>query len=264
MLAGRFRGFFINPNNIGVLAAVAGGIVLARYLRDMSLKNIFALVIIGTNLILAGSRTALLGISAVLILLLVRFMVTKPAYGILLLIMIGTASLAFAQTDFFAERVLREASLSDASNRTYFWALAKAYISNRWLLGHGFGTDMIIHEHYGVHLRDLQLRGAGVMSSYYGLAVQIGVPLTLVFFGTLWGYILYILTLRAQNFWSYSYAAVLAGGLVLSAFEPVLFSAGNVFSFFYWIVFMLLVRREVYSGRGIPLGVNGEVISVRL
>lgn len=261
MLNGRFRGFFINPNNIGILASLVGGLVLVRWIRRMTWRNFFDLAIVMTNLILAGSRAALLGVALVLVLSLGRTLLAKPLQGVVFIAALVAGGVWFTQADFFTERILREDTLADASNRVYFWALAKDYIANRWLLGHGFGTDIIIHDHYGVVLRDQGLRGAGVMSSYYGLAIQLGVPLTVFFFGAVWGYILFVIFAKVQDFWRFSYAAVLAGGLIIAIFEPVLFSAGNAFSFLFTVVFMLLVRREAYRRRGVPLGENGEILS---
>lgn len=260
MLNGRFRGFFINPNNIGILVSIAGGVVLVRWIRHMNWANSIALAIVATNLILAGSRTALLALALVLVLSLARTLLAKPLHGVLFITALIVGGLWFSQTEFFVQRILREDTLTDASNRVFFWALAKDYIANHWMLGHGFGTDIIIHDHYGVVLRDQGLRGAGVMSSYYGLAIQIGVPMAVLFFTVVWGYILFVIFTRVQDFWRFSYAAILAGGMIVAVFEPVLFSAGNAFSFVFLVVFMLLVRRETYRRRGVPLGEYGEIL----
>ncbi|WP_157617048.1 O-antigen ligase family protein [Thioclava pacifica] len=259
MLVGRFRGFFLNPNNIGILAAVAGGLSLVRWLDRMTWKNFLAVAIVMSNLVLAGSRASMLSIGLVTFFYIGRSLLASRARGTLFGFLLAAGGLWFFQTDFFVTRILRAYSLADASNRIYFWSLAKNYIAHRWWLGHGFGTDIIIHDYYGVVLSDLGLRGAGVMSSYYGLGVQIGIPLTVTFFALVWGYVLGALFIRFQYAKSYVYAAIVAGGLVVAIFEPVLFSAGNAFSFLFVVVFMLLVRRETYRRRGISLGPHGEL-----
>jgi hypothetical protein len=263
LLAGRFNGFFENPNNIGILTAIAGSILLVRWLARRRWIDLFALAIVMTNLILAGSRSALLAIAVVLALHIGRAVITTPLRGVLLLATIASSFLYLMQNAFFAERILRVESLSTGSNRLYFWDLAKTYIANRPMLGHGFGTDAIIHDHYGVILRELGLRGSGVMSSYYGAAVQVGIPVSMMIFVLLWGYVFYALTIKRRDFWSFHYAAIMAAGLIVSAFEPILFSAGNAFSFIFYGVFMLLLRRLTYLRRMIPTGPHGEFILIQ-
>lgn len=258
--AGRFNGFFENPNNIGILAAIAGSIALTRWLERRRWIDLLTLAIVMTNLILAGSRSAIFAISFVLVLHIGRALITTPQRAFLLVVTLASSLVFLTQSAFFADRILRTESIVTGSNRIYFWDLAKTYIANRPMLGHGFGADIIIHDHYGVILRELGLRGAGVMSSYYGAAVQVGIPLSVLIFVLLWGYVLYALILKRRDFWSFHFAAIMAAGLIVSIFEPVLFSAGNAFSFIFYVVFMLLVRRLTYLKRKIPTGRHGEFI----
>lgn len=257
--AGRFQGFFLNPNNIGVLSVVSAGIAYTLWLRQRRIADLVALVIILVNLVLASSRSGLIVLVLIIGLSALRGLARRPIHGLLGLVVIFGSVYVFSQTSFFQERILREDTLIDASNRVYFWALAKDYIANRPFLGHGFGADIIIHEHYGIVLRDIGLRGAGVMSSYYGLAVQLGVPFTLLFFVLIWGYTLNTLVRRMRDYWIFHYGAIIAAGLFLGISEPLLFSAGNIFSFFYWIVFMLMYRRLTYLRRGIAIWEYGEL-----
>lgn len=257
--AGRFRGFFVNPNNIGILSIVSAGITLVLWLRQRRAVDLFALSIILANLMMASSRSGLLVFALIVLLSLLRTFAKTPIHGMVGLAVVFGSGYAFAQTSFFENQILRIDTLWDASNRIYFWALAKEYIASRPVFGHGFGTDITVHDHYDVVLGDIGLRGSGVMSSYYGLAIQMGIPFALFFFAVFWIYVLAVMARRMSDFWIFHYAAIIAAGLVQGVTEPILFSAGNIFSFFYWIVFMLMYRRLTYQRRGIRLGSYGEL-----
>lgn len=250
-LAGRFRGIFVNPNNLGIILGLAVPLALSQWLQYR--QRLF-LVISGVfclTLVLCGSRSAMLGIGFASVSILVSIFAKRSVQAIVIATAATIGLSLFVQTDFFATHILREGSLTTASNRTYFWDLAKTYIAERPDFGHGFGTDAVIHDYYGVVLSDLSLRGYGVMSSYYGLAVQIGWPLTVCFFGLLWGFVSVYFVKYWKNQQLVSLLATMASGLILCIFEPVIYSAGNAFSFLFWTVFMLAVRRQTYQKRGL-------------
>lgn len=249
MIAGRFNGFFENPNNIGILAVLAGSFALLRWLERSNKVNFFLMIVIFSNLILAGTRSALLGICLVIFLYISRSLIAKPLKAFIFFFSVSAFAFYLTQTSFFYDHILRVDSLTTGSQRTLFWDLAKGYISNRPIFGHGFGTDIIIHDFYGVSLSDEALRGAGVMSSYYGAAIQIGIPLAIIFFSLFVMFLLYTMLLRGRDFWAFHYAAILAAGLALAIFEPVLFSAGNAFSFLFYTFLMLLTRRLIRRKR---------------
>ena len=141
--------------------------------------------------------------------------------------------------------------MRQASNRTFFWDLGRGYIEKRPDFGHGFGTDVLIHDYYGIALVDLGLRGAGVMSSYYGLAVQIGQPFAYCFFGAIWGFVSHSFIKYWRDYEIASLVGTITSGLVLCFFENVIYSAGNNFCFLFWIIFMLAVRRILYRKMGL-------------
>ncbi|NEO79664.1 MAG: O-antigen ligase family protein [Moorea sp. SIO4G3] len=246
-LAGRFRGFFHNPNNIGLILGLAIPLAAAQWLRTRERLFVAIVIIFSLNLVACGSRSPMLGIAVAMVAILISLLAKRPnqAIAISLLAMSGLAF--FIQTDFFTENIVRESTLTTASNRTYFWDLAKTYIAHRPDFGHGFGTETLIHEHYGIVLTDLQLRGHGVMSSYYGLAVQIGWPFTYCFFGLLWAFVVYCCVKYWRNYELVTLVASLASGLIICIFEPAIYSAGNIFSFLFWMILMLAVRRKCYQ-----------------
>lgn len=251
MLAGRFRGLFINPNNIGIIMGLGLPLAVVHWLRNRQRVHLIITIIFAMNLLASGSRSAMLGVAVAIVAIFTSLTAQRPRQAIFVALVGIIGIVAFSQTDFFVEQVVREGSLATGSNRTYFWELARGYIANRPDFGHGFGTDVLIHQYYDVSLSDLRLRGAAVMSSYYGLAVQMGWPMTIAFFGLLWSFIIYNLVRHWRDYVLVGFVATLASGLIISIFEPVIYSAGNAFSFLFWMIFMLVVRRLRYQKREI-------------
>jgi O-antigen ligase len=240
---GRFQGFFANPNGVGSLS----GLCLAPiYFFCLTGKSSFwrgMFVMTLTSLLLSGSRGPL--IASLLAILLIslphlrRRFSTLAAVGGSFVLFLGF----FATTGFFKENIVRIDTLTNLSNRDMFWELGRSYIANRPWVGFGFGTDGLIHQYHGISLFSLKLRGYGVMSSYLGLAVQIGVPCTLFFYGYLiFGVIASVYKYRADSTLMV-YAACTASGLLICIGESVLYSAGNSFSFLFWCFPMLLAER---------------------
>lgn len=250
-LAGRFRGIFENPNNIGLILGLALPLVAAQWLHTRQSLCLAILTIFSLNLIACGSRSPMLGIAIAMVAILISLVAKRPTQAIVMSLLALCGLAFFIQTDLFADNILRENSLTTASNRTYFWELANRYIAHRPDFGHGFGTDALIHQHYGVVLKNLNLRGYGVMSSYYGLAVQIGWPFTYCFFGLLWGFVVYSCVKYWRNYELVTLVASLSCGLIICIFESAIYSAGNIFSFFFWMILMLAIRRICYQKWGL-------------
>ena len=247
VLAARFHGFFENPNNIGLIVVLAVPLSFSKMLRSKSWWDRGLWMIFVINMLVCGSRTALVAsVVAMGVIVGVRFIHNVRAVigiGVVLIV----AAVALSQSDFFKERVLREGSIETMSNRTLFWDLARErYIPQRPRLGHGFGSDRDIHDHYGVVLKDLKLRGYGVMSSYFGLAVAMGIPFAVIFFMVMWAIPLRNLLLYYRDGRLVLYSAVVIAGLLVSVTESSIYSAGNPFAYLFWTVVMLMVRRFIY------------------
>jgi hypothetical protein len=97
------------------------------------------------------------------------------------------------------------------------------------------------------------------MSSYYGLVVQMGWFFAVLFFLSLWVLVVRSTLFSLKNFELVALGATIASGLILSAFESVVYSAGNAFSFLFWVCVMLASRRLAYASRGIRLDRNGAL-----
>jgi hypothetical protein len=118
------------------------------------------------------------------------------------------------------------------------------FISNHPFIGHGFGTEPIVYGYYGIDPDSFGLRGTLAFSAYIGLAVQVGLPLTVLFFTPLY-YLIYR-TARVPavpRYGLHAFNAVLIAGVTVAVFEGFIYSMGNAQSFPFWVVVMLLIRR---------------------
>ena len=140
-LVGRFRGFFNNPNNIGLTLSLIIPLAISQWLYTRQRKNLFILGILIFNLMACGSRSSMLGVASATIIILISLFTKRPSQVITAVVIATVGLVFFIQTDFFVEQVLRDSSLQTASNRTYFWELAQEYIAERPDFGHGFGTE---------------------------------------------------------------------------------------------------------------------------
>jgi O-antigen ligase len=240
---GRFQGFFANPNGVGSMSGLCLAPLYYFCLTGRSLFWRAMFVMTLASLLLAGSRGPLIAsLFAIIIISLPhvrRRFLTLVAVGGSFILFLGF----LATTEFFKDNVVRLDTLSNLSNRDAFWELGRSYISDRPWAGFGFGSDALIHQYHGVDLFEMKLRGYGVMSSYLGLAVQIGVPCTLFFYGYLIVGLITSVFKYHSDFTLMVYAACTTSGLLIGIGESVLYSAGNSFSFLFWCFPMLLVER---------------------
>ncbi len=241
-LSSRFQGFFVNPNNIGIITCLALPLAFGKYLLTRQRIDALVVLIISLNLIAAGSRSAMLGVMFAIIAIIISFIVIRPSRAILFAVMGVIVILLFTRTAYFEDQILREQTLENASNRTLFWDIAKIHIQKRPYLGHGFGSDAVFHAYYGIDLKKLGLRGYGAMSSYYGLAVAMGWPVTILFYFLLVSFIIGSMVIYWKDYYLMTLLGVLASGVIVSIFESVIYSAGNAFSFLFWVCLMLSVR----------------------
>ena len=256
----RFQGFFDNPNNIGLICAISLPLVFAELLRKRGRWQWAQFAVFFLSLLACGSRTGL--VSSIVGMLLIgglsMFRGNRMAigFGIGLAALVGVVF----STNFLDETVVRTGTLETLSNRTEFWQMAlRDYIPTRPWLGHGFGTDALIHQYYGVTLADLQLRGYGVMSSYYGMAVAVGIPATALFYLALAGSLVRPLTKYRRDFRLMALCGLLIAGLLVGITESAIYSVGNCFAYLYWMGISLMVRRTVYRTKKVPMMANGAL-----
>lgn len=244
LVTARFQGVFTNPNNIGDITAICAPLAFGKLVVQRRWRDWAVLAIIGASMTACGNRTALLTTLLAGALMITFGVIRRRQIAIIMSGAMVVFLAVFSQTTYFKENVLRADTLENMSSRTRFWDLAKEqYIPQHPGLGHGFGTDALINKYYGNDLEELQLRGYGVSSSYYGLAVQVGIPATVIFFGLLWG-VAGLGLARFPNDWRVvMYGATVVAGLMVSITESIIYSAGNSAAFLFWAVVMLFLRR---------------------
>ncbi len=242
ILVSRFQGMFQNPNNIGIITCLTIPIAVSQWLKNRRRLDADIVGVLAINLLAAGSRSALLGVVIAIVVITISLTTVRPSRAVFFGLIGIIALTFFTKTTYFEEQILREQSLENASNRTFFWDIAKIHIKKRPYTGHGFGTDGVFHSYYGIDLKRLGLRGYGAMSSYYGLAVAMGWPVTIAFYTVLVGFIIGSMLVYWKDYYLITLLGTLASGVVVSIFEPVIYSAGNAFSFLFWACLMLSVR----------------------
>ncbi|MEH6604204.1 MAG: O-antigen ligase family protein [Pseudomonadales bacterium] len=243
-LGGRFRGYFENPNNIGLICSLCVPLCFFRYLTWRRKKDFFLLVIFMVSMAAAGTRSALGAAGIAVMFMLISHFVHRPARAFYVAFVSCAALFSFFQTEFFVRNVLREETLSTRSDRSFFWELAEKYVEVRPLFGHGFGVEKYIHAEYGINLDFIFLRGYGVMSSYYGAEIELGWPMAYLMFFLLIMFSVWMVVLGFRNLFLMSLGGTILGGLFLCIFESALFAAGGIFSFMFWLVVMLAVRER--------------------
>lgn len=238
--AGRFRGIMENPNTFGILTAILLPLALARALEKRSAYTYgLVLLMIGT-LILSGSRGGVLAAMTGSL-----YIIWKgrggDRFGIGVVIALTGGLALYSLGGALEDVLLRRQTLETGSGRIVHWELMLGYVSQHPLLGHGFGTEDVVYSYYGVVP---EARGNRAFNAYIGLAVQVGVPLTVLFFAPLF-YLVYR-TARippCYNYGVHAFNAVLISGLLVAVVEGYLYAMGNSQSFPFWIAIMLLLRR---------------------
>lgn len=245
-LVGRFRGLLENPNTVAILSGLFIPLLFFRFLQRTCFLNFLFLIATCLGLILSGGRAGLLAAIVGVGLVLWK----RSSFLRSILVALGISLIALFELmhpgvilEFAQGQIYRGDADNLLSNRQVAWDLANYYIAQRPVLGHGFGTDGLLHQYYR---SQVSVRIHGVASAYYGMAVQFGVYLTVIFFAGLWLFALRALIAGMRdNPLIVVYSAIMIGGLMICFTEPWIYSAGNAYSWFYWTIIMLLVRRIV-------------------
>ncbi len=137
----------------------------------------------------------------------------------------------------------RSLEFNTASGRTVVWKLGLDYLKQRPWLGFGFGTEELVLNEQGFDATYSAFFGSYFHNSYLGLALQVGLIGSVLFFFPLaaltWS------EWRSREVFSharlrFALRATLLTGLVVSCLESWVYSMGNAFAFFYWTSIMLL------------------------
>ncbi|MBK6540786.1 MAG: O-antigen ligase family protein [Flavobacteriales bacterium] len=186
---GRFRGFFGNPNGLGIFTFLVFMLFviinsLKRDLLPFRTKMIFY-AIVGGFLIACGSRTSLT--ATLMFLLFSRFFSLSPFIGVIMFIVfLGVVEAVSSNLTaiVFAlglQHYMRVETLEDGSGRYIAWAFAWGKIQDYFMFGGGFGNDEFIMRKNYAYLRTLGHHG-GVHNSYLTMWFNVGIIGLLIFF----------------------------------------------------------------------------------
>lgn len=237
-LGGRFRGFFSNPNSLGLTIMMIFPHMLSGYFENSDNKSNrrFYLVILSFMayfVIISGSRTAFFGIGVSLAL---RIIITSSyrRFSRGIVVVFTVISIVLLVYLVFSGELFGKEGLS---GRIYYWQESISQIAKAPILGIGFG-------HYD---RSLELvsdyRHVQAFSSYLVLAIDLGL-LGLLLFLTLvvkqlWTYVMIIRRIASQESrkmsLSIAFFSMFLCGLAAGITESYMFSAGNIICLFFTI-----------------------------
>ena len=254
---GRLNGLLENPNSLGLFISVLFPLVTYRVLSKPNRYNILLLAAVILSLVLCASRTAFLSLAASGAYLLAKRGAVRSAIAGLsvcvLLVWAGPHFMAHLQAEQDEMASLRQrlqGGIGTGSGRLEAWSAATALIEDHLWLGHGFGTEDKAFE----NITFTEHEGAHVHNGFLGLTYQLGLVGSAIFF-------LPLLMLLAASVVenrgipfgpAQALEAVLIGGFVTSFFESWIYSAGNSFTFPFWICVMLLCRHRSTALEPLP------------
>jgi exopolysaccharide production protein ExoQ len=235
----RFRGWTINPNNLGALCAFAAPVAAAEAMTSVGRRRLLALLLLGAAgvaLFLTGSRSsslaALLALAAVLrISQVARSLVFTGA----MLASLILAPLAFRSV--VDSELFNTAERQGGSGRNEVWPVAIDEIQKRPITGAGYATTeaRFRDQEFG---RFESFFGGQFHNSYLETAVELGVVGGLLMLGAglfaLWHL---VRPIPPENAWA---AGMAVSGAVIGIFETGLLTPGSVMMFPFWLAMGVL------------------------
>jgi hypothetical protein len=248
-LGARFRGILENPNALGQLSALISPLILARGLRTKNFSTYLFLALTVITLMLTGNRS---GIGAAAVASgYVLWKAENVDRRIALTFLLGAIGLGlYGLRGEISSILVRADTLDTASRRVAMWDLFSEYIQNRPLIGHGWGTEDLLHGFYGTNVEALYLRQNLAASSYIGITAQVGLIGAAAFFlPLLWLAGHTALAWQGTSLWLHALNAVLLVGLIVAVTQSWMSSMGHAKALTFWVPVMLLIRRRVTARR---------------
>lgn len=191
-LVGRYRGFFGNPNGLGIFLVVSftcAYLLWVTYKDDVKFGKLpyLFLLFFGLSLIYSGSRTALFSVVIFFIFLRLRYFTNFATIAGFLVLILGYEYFFMRLPEIITALgvgdYLRIETLKEGSGRNVAWAFAWDQIQNVFYAGGGFGyTEHVFYRH-GIELSRLGHQG-NAHSSYLTLWLDTGlIGIVLYVFG---------------------------------------------------------------------------------
>lgn len=188
-VGGRFRGYFGNPNGLGIFSFLFFMLYsTVVHLKKDLFPRVIKLAIYGIILyflIKSGSRTSL--VATMIFFFFSRFFSISPFIGfmVFLIFLAGveliSSNIATIVAYFGLQKYFRVETLSDGSGRYFAWQFAWEKIQDFFLFGGGFGNDEYIMRQHYPYLRSQGHHG-GVHNSYLTMWFNVGFIGVLIYF----------------------------------------------------------------------------------
>jgi len=253
----RFRGFYDNPNTLGMICFVAMPILLYKYkTTNKRWLKLFNLIFIITAIVLptiAASRASLLGIAIVLAVYFYFYYRRLFYIGTVLTLV----SVFFVLVSPILLELMRLAE-DPFSQRDKVWELGLAAWKENILFGAGYGTTEIftnnIYLFMNKGLTEFVI-GKRFNNIYIELLYETGIVGLLLFLTSIWfllkeTYQIVKKTIDAKKVLSVCYFGLLIAVVFQGLFESFLLSAGNASSLIFWVLTgVIIVENHVKDMR---------------
>ena len=263
-VAGRFRGFFGNPNGLSIFCYLCFMLVTVLFSLKPDLFSfrgkVVVYAVLGYFLIEGGSRTSVT--AALMFLLFYRFFAASPFLGFLAFLVFGVAVEAVSSnlpailSALGLREYFRVETIADGSGRYFAWAFAwnKINEGGYFLLGGGFGNDEFIMRQHYPYLRTMGHHG-GVHNSYLTMWFNVGIVGILLFFRSF-----LLIFVKAVKNAPYAFA-VMFSVMFSVLYESWLTGSLNPFTIVLLCIITLLSEDEIVNWRE-HLPADGEEAAV--
>lgn len=241
----RFRGWFGNPNGLGIFAMLVLilFVVTNAYFSKLFTRpeKILFYLFIGAIVLLTDSRNAL--VCSLLLITFANFSSISPFFGILIALVtamvvpIAVANLASVVQSLGLQEYFRLETLEEGSGRYIAWNFAWLNIQDHLLLGRGFGYDLKLMRSNFDTLSRLGHEG-GVHNTYLILWLNTGLFGLLAYFRAF-----FLQFIRAAKNTKLALPIMLAI-MVSIIFEPWLAASLNPFTILFLIGVTVITEKE--------------------
>lgn len=246
-LHGRFYGIY-GPVGTSAINSFIYPIALMFYI--LTRKKIYLIAIFFIVLItyITFTRAAfIITIFSTLLFYSLYFQKTKVVFMIIALLLVLSVFISFFIFGIWLpEKLVRIENLPILGGRLEAWEAARNIISKRPLFGYGFGTEEILFKYHNITF--FVHSGGNVHNSFLGLATQIGIPATVLFFTVIIFFtlstIVYVSKITDLNIkcLGITLSIILFVGFVYCFAETWIYSSGSTLSFIYYTAAVMIMR----------------------
>jgi O-antigen ligase len=254
VLAGRFRGWFVNPNGVGAVYGIFFMPILAYEISKTKLRLtkfglLFIFILASVELLATQSRAGIAsGIISLLILILGQ---KKWDFRATIMSGLGIISLLIflydPKNNIFLRFIYRNETILQGSGRIEVWSEIWNSLSTKPIWGSGLGVSETGAELSGIAFSSIGYvieKGNSLLAALDELGILgTGLLIIALIFPILeicWKGII-----RTDNHSNLVLIAIVMAGLANSIFEAWLLSVGSIIAFSFWIFASLLFTAEI-------------------